>query len=115
MKYFRVTKANVSILLYPAVIVATPLLEPLSLSGFLEIALLFLFLLHLLIILPQSPLLTALQPLRFAFDCLVMILCTIYRIKYNEDIYIYIYIYIHTHTHIYIYIEREMTFLFLFY
>lgn len=53
------TKANVSILLYPAVIVATPLLEPLSLSGFLETVLLFLFLLHLLIILPQSPLLTA--------------------------------------------------------
>ena len=76
MNYFHVTKANVSILLYPAVIVATPLLEPLSffffeplsLSGFLETALLFLFLLHFLIIFPQSPLLTAPQPLRFAFD-----------------------------------------------
>lgn len=67
MNYFHVTKANVSILLCPAAIVATPLLEPLYSSGFLETVVLFLFLLHFLIILSQSPLLTAPQPLRFAF------------------------------------------------
>lgn len=86
----HVAKANGLVLLYPEATLATPPLEPLSLSGFLEHSSLFSFLLHLPIILPQSSFLPAPQPLKFGLCLLVTMLCPTQRMnKYIKIVLFY--------------------------
>lgn len=86
----HVAKANGHVLLYPEAILATPPLEPRSLSGFLEHAILFSFLLHLPIIRPHSSFLAASQLLKFGLCLLVTMLCPTHRMnKYMKIVLFY--------------------------